>query len=296
MEMSWGLASNLDRDDTPQLLRAKDHNEPSVFRPEHLLREARRQKALPDRDVPAVCVLDPDGDLFRHAKLSGLASLSPGWACYHTELYELPLADGTVVGILGNAVGAPFAVLVAEQLFASGCHFLVSITSSGKVADLGEPPYVVLIDRALRDEGTSFHYLPPGADDFVTAPDAGLTDRIEAGIRAEFPPGCGTAVHRGATWTTDAPYRETTAAIAAAASRGVLAVEMEAAALYAFATARGFPLICFAHVTNCMGQNGGGDFEKGEAEGTVTALRLIGAAVKAFDAGGTLPAGMDTNP
>jgi uridine phosphorylase len=268
----------------PQLLRGKDHTQPSVFRPEHLLREARRQKGLPDRDVPAVCVLDPDGDLFRHARIGGRASLSPGWACYHTEVYELPLADGSVVGVLGNAVGAPFAVLVAEQLFASGCRFLISITSAGKVADLGDPPYVVLIDRALRDEGTSFHYLPPGADDFVAAPDADLLSRIEAAVRAEFPPGSGTAVHRGSTWTTDAPYRETAAAIAAAASRGILAVEMEAAALYAFATARGFAVMCFAHVTNSMGQSVGGDFEKGEAEGTVTGLRLIGAAAKAFDA------------
>jgi hypothetical protein len=59
---------------------------------------------------------------------------------------------------------------------------------------------------------------------------------------------------------------------------------MEAAALYAFATARGFAVMCFAHVTNSMGQSVGGDFEKGEAEGTVTGLRLIGAAAKAFDA------------
>jgi uridine phosphorylase len=268
------------------LLRDKDHTQPSVFRPEHLLREARRQKGLVDRDVPAVCVLDPDGDLFRHARLSGLASLSPSWACYHTELFELPLPDGTVVGIVGNAVGAPFAVLVAEQLFASGCRFLISITSSGRIADLGEPPHVVLIDRALRDEGTSFHYLPASVGDFVAAPDPDLISRVEASVRAAFPPGSATAVHRGATWTTDAPYRETATAIAAAAARGVLAVEMEAAALYAFATARGFPVTCFAHVTNSMGQNTGDDFEKGEAAGTVTALRLIGATAKAFNAGG----------
>ncbi len=262
--------------------REKRYGDPSVFRPEHLLREARRQRGLPDLDVPAVCILDPDGDLFRYARTSGLATLSRGWACYHTELFELPLPDGSVVGILGNAVGASFAVLVAEQLFASGCRFLVSITSSGRIADLGPPPYVVLIDRALRDEGTSFHYLPPSDDAFVYAPSRSLVDRIEGQMRAEFPDGCGTAVYRGATWTTDAPYRETETAIADAAARGVLAVEMEAAALYAFSTARGFPVACFAHVTNTMGQHAGDDFEKGEAEGTVTALRLIQAAAKAF--------------
>ena len=68
-------------------------------------------------------------------------------------------------------------------------------------------------------------------------------------------------VERGATWTTDAPYRETLEAIGAARTEGILAVEMEAAALYAFGEARRKSVLCFAHVTNQMGQSG--DFEKG---------------------------------
>ena len=259
-----------------------DHDAPSVFLPEHLLREARRQRGLPERSVPALCVLDPDGDLVRALKRDGQGPVSPGWACYHTELVEFALPDGTVAGIVGCAVGAPFAVLVAEQLFASGCRGLVSITSSGRIAELGEPPFVVVIDRALRDEGTSGHYLPAGEDGFVAAPDAGLLARVEAGLRAGLP---GVAVHRGAVWTTDAPYRETAAAIAAARALGVLAVEMEAAGLYAFAVARGVPVLCFAHVTNTMGQAGGDDFEKGEADGSVTALRLVAAAAAALGLG-----------
>ena len=256
-----------------------------MFRPDHLLREARRQRGLPERAVPEICALDPDGDLARALRRSGRGRPSPGWACYHTELIEFDLADGQVGGVVGCAVGAPFAVLVAEQLFASGCRFLVSITSAGQIAELGEPPYVVLIERALRDEGTSLHYLPAGTGAFVAAPDPGLLARIEAAVRAALPPEAGTAVHRGATWTTDAPYRETETAIAAARAQGALAVEMEASALYAFATARGAPLACFAHVTNTMGRQQGADFEKGEADGTITAIRLIEAAAAAFRAG-----------
>ena len=60
------------------------------------------------------------------------------------------------------AVGASFAVLIAEQLFASGCKLVISVTSSGQLMDVRPPPYFVLIDKALRDEGTSYHYLPPG--------------------------------------------------------------------------------------------------------------------------------------
>jgi uridine phosphorylase len=87
------------------------------------------------------------------------------------------------------------------------------------------------------------------------------------------------AVERGATWTTDAPFRETEEAIVAMRSRGLLAVEMEAAALYAFATARNRPVICFAHVTNEMARSER-DFEKGEADGAVDALRIISRAAQ----------------
>ena len=234
--------------------------------------------------MPEVCVLDPDGDVVRHLRTTGQARPSPGWACYHTALDEFGLDDGTLAGIVGCAVGAPFAVLVAEQLFASGCRFLVSITSAGRIADLGEPPYVVLIERALRDEGTSAHYLPPGDDPFMPAPDPALLDRVETALQAALP-FAGTALHRGATWTTDAPYRETEAAIAHAQSCGVLAVEMEAAALYAFATARACPVVCLAPVTHTMGQPPGDAIGKGAADGSVTALRIIEAAARAFREG-----------
>ncbi len=202
-----------------------DHDAPSVFQPDHLLREARRQKRLPERDVPGICVLDPDGDLVRHLRATGQGRPSPGWACYHTDLVEFMLAEGTMAGVVGCAVGAPFAALVAEQLSASGCRFLVSVTSAGRIADLGAPPYVVLIDRTLRDEGTSLHYVRPGTEPFMPAPNPALIYRIETALRRAFPHPDDVALHRGATWTTDAPYRETEAAIAHAKSFGVFAVE-----------------------------------------------------------------------
>jgi uridine phosphorylase len=255
---------------TPPILAHKDHGAPSVFEPQALLREARRQRGVPLIDVPTVCVLDPDGDIVRHLRRTGAARPSRGWACYHTEMFEFDLEGGTA-GIVGCAVGAPFAVLVAEQLFASGCRLLISITSAGQITEIGPPPYFIAIDRALRDEGTSYHYLPPG--EFADA-DPALIARAEQSVRA-----AGLAVHRGPTWTTDAPFRETAEAISAARARGALAVEMEAAALYAFAAARNRPVICYAHVTNTMGQVHG-DFEKGEADGSAASLKVIAATRK----------------
>jgi uridine phosphorylase len=255
------------------LLRAKDHAAPSVFRPENLLREARRQKLLPAGDAPDICLLDPDGDVVRHLRRAGRLAASPGWACYHTELHTSE-HRGLRFGVIGCAVGAPFAVLVAEQLFASGCRFLVSITSAGQVAQGHPAARFVLIDRALRDEGTSHHYLPPSA--FAEA-DPTLADAAMGALV-----GLALPVERGATWTTDAPFRETEAALAAARDQGALAVEMEAAALYAFARARAKPVICFAHVTNQLAL-AEGDFDKGEADGALAALDLLTATARAWE-------------
>jgi uridine phosphorylase len=193
------------------------------------------------------------------------ARLCRHWACYHTQMWEWE-EDGQRFGIVGCAVGASFAVLVAEQLFVSGCELLISIASAGQIADLGPPPYHIVIERALRDEGTSHHYLPP--TEFVGADDA-LLEVVGKALQ-DSP----QAPYRGTTWTTDAPFRETAATIALRQRQGVLAVEMEAAALYAFGRARGKPVLCLAHVTNQLGCVHG-DFEKGLGNGAQSSLALI---------------------
>jgi uridine phosphorylase len=256
----------------PPIMAGKHFEAPSVFEPENLLREARRQKKLPSVAVPNVCILDPDGDIVRTLYEGGRTRRSPGWACYHTDLYEFA-HRGELFGIIGCAVGASFAVLVAEQLFASGCRFLVSMTSAGQIVEQAPPPYFILIDRALRDEGTSYHYLPPA--EFAVAEER----MAEAAMKECLT--LGQPIHRGASWTTDAPFRETAAAIERCRARNILAVEMEAAGLYAFARARRKPVLCFAHVTNRMAVDEG-DFEKGEAAGSSASLNVIAAAASAW--------------
>lgn len=249
------------------LFENKHFDQAAVFQPQNLLRETRRQKFLPTGSVPRVCVLDPDGDILAHLQQSGRAEREVAWACYHTTLHRFAVG-GLTYGIIACAVGGPFAVLLAEQLFVSGCELLISVTSAGQILPVLSPPCFVLIEKALRDEGTSHHYLPP--DKYAHLLPA-LGTRIGRALE-QFAP----KVERGAAWTTDAPYRETASAIEAARSEGILAVEMEAASLYAFAQARQKPVICFAHITNRMGVQEG-DFDKGEADGAVASLQLIDA-------------------
>lgn len=258
--------------DASPLFEAKEFDEPSVFTPSALLKNARRQKELEERSVPDICLLDPDGDIVRHLTANGEADKDQAWPGYHTDLYRFE-RNGEEFGIVGCAVGAPFAVLLAEQLFAAGCQLLVSITSSGQILPKDDPPYFVLIDRALRDEGTSHHYR--STDRYATL-DEELCTIVEKSCKTVSRP-----VYTGATWTTDAPFRETEAAIERARSEGILAVEMEAAALYTFAAVREQPVVCFAHVTNQMGQ-AEEDFEKGVADGSRDALEVIDAVATAW--------------
>ena len=237
--------------------------------PGNLLREARRQRGLADGCVPPLCLLDPDGDVARHALAALGGRVSPVWACYHTTMVETEAA-GIPLGIVGCAVGAPFAVLVAEQLFASGCRVLVSVTSAGRIGDGAGAPPVVLIARSLRGEGTSIAYLPPS--DGIDA-DPATVAAVAAELDAR-----GLPARPGTAWTTDAPYRETATALARAAAAGAEVVEMESAALTAFSRSRGVPVVCFAHVTNAMAVDDGPDFEKGPASGAEQALALAAAA------------------
>lgn len=254
------------------ITKNKYYNEPSVFTPENLLREARRQKNIDDCKVPEVCVLDPDGDLVEYLIRTEQAILNECWACYHTKLYTVKQKD-VEFAVLGCGVGSSFAVLIAEQLFASGCKTLISVTSAGIINPTKNNSKFVLIEQAIRDEGTSYHYLPANE---ISNINADLSDSLMTYYRTT-----NLFIETGNSWTTDAPYRETQTAIDEAKKLNVVCVEMEAAALYAFAKAKNKDVICFAHLTNTMAQTEG-DFEKGEEMGSLDTLELIHHTINAI--------------
>ncbi|MEO9021867.1 MAG: nucleoside phosphorylase [Ginsengibacter sp.] len=247
------------------ILDQKYYDDPSVFLPENLLREARRQKSKKECDVPSVCVLDPDGDLADYLIKNNLAVKNNCWACYHSILYSFQL-DNETIGIIPCVVGSSYAVLVAEQLFVSGCRLLMSITSAGIIKEQSNSKRFALITDAVRDEGTSYHYLPSGQPSILNN---GLLTVLHSYLAGNECP-----YFEGSSWTTDAPYRETQRAIDTMKKQNIVCVEMEAAALYALSAVKNYPIICFANLTNSMAQTEG-DFEKGEEFGSIDSLSLI---------------------
>ena len=227
----------------------------SAFTPEALIAAVRNERGLPAKPVPPVCVLDFDGDLTDWLVATGAVQPCPAWACFHTTMHGLAV-DGISCAIVPRTIGGPYAVLVAEQLAASGARIVFGLTSAGRVSPSLPVPSLVVATQAIRDEGTSYHYLPP--EETIKA----QPDVVEALLRETST--IGLPVSAGLMWTTDAPYRETHEQLKRHGEAGALAVEMQAASLFAFGTARKFPVGVVAHVTNAVGHTEE-QFDKGDA-------------------------------
>lgn len=220
------------------------------------MKAVRSERGIEAVSVPQICVLDFDGDLTDWLVQAGLAHPYPGWACFHTTMYSFHV-DGMECSIIARTIGGPYAVLVAEQLHVSGTRILLGLTSAGRVSPSLPVPSLVVATSAIRDEGTSYHYLAP--TNTVNAPSR-LAANLFTGLQ-----GVGLPVSQGIFWTTDAPYRETAEQLIEHAANGALAVEMQAASLFAFAESCHAEVGVVAHVTNAIDHTGE-PFNKGPDE------------------------------
>ncbi|MBN8656810.1 MAG: nucleoside phosphorylase [Anaerolineae bacterium] len=137
-------------------------------------------------------------------------------------------ASGGRVGVLSNfGIGAPVTASLTEELIAWGVKRFVLLSWGGALQAQLNVGDIVIPQRAIRDEGVSHHYLP--AEKYIFA-DETLTEQLKKNLPESM---------LGATWTTDAPYRETREEILQYQAEGIHVVEMEIAALFALAKVRG---------------------------------------------------------
>lgn len=251
---------------------------PTIFSPKSVVETVRTNKQIKIKPIPQVNVLDFDGDLTDWLVSTGKVKPCKSWACFHTTMYSLDL-EGFTYGIVPRTIGGPYAVLIAEQMMFSGAQVVLGLTSAGRVNSKMFVPGLVVVTQAVRDEGTSYHYLP-ASQVVVAAPK--VTKFLEAELKILPLP-----VLSGSVWTTDAPYRETQREIEIHAANGVLAVEMQSASLFAFSKARNFPVGMVAYVTNRVGQTDE-SFSKGTRVLEFDILKGICRAGKRFVSSSTL--------
>src|SRR5208282_1998215 len=123
-------------------------------------RKAVRDHRHPEAtDIPEICVLDFDGDLTDALVNAHEVRACEAWSRFHTSMWSLTI-DGQRYGIIARTIGGPYTVLVAEQLAVCGVRIIVGLTSAGRIGLRHPVPGVVVVERAIRDEGTSYHCLP----------------------------------------------------------------------------------------------------------------------------------------
>ncbi|HEX4226595.1 MAG TPA: nucleoside phosphorylase [Pseudonocardiaceae bacterium] len=187
------------------------------------------------RDIPQAAVLcffpevvqqlarRPDAK--QVAKLRSEIGPNPVWEIEH---------NGTRLAVLQPGVGAPLAAAFLEEIIAFGVRGMIACGAAGALVPELTLGYAVIVDSAVRDEGTSYHYLPPAR---TIDADPHATDVLRKTLATLEVP------HRvGRTWTTDAIYRETRNKARQRVEEGCLVVDMEASALFAVAQYRGVTL------------------------------------------------------
>ena len=206
---------------------AGKHAHDAIFHPRHFVEYIRGVRGLGDVRAPAGMILCYGSALWHQVRKDADRTSLPG---IPDDMQIAMVADD--VGVVGGfGIGGPAAAVIAELLIAWGTTGLVSIGWAGGLqrdAAIGD---LVVCNGAIRDEGVSWHYLPPDTD---AVPSAQLTAALVTALEAE-----GAAFRTGRTWTTDALYRETVEETRHYQEQGVLTVEMEAAALMAVAAHRG---------------------------------------------------------
>lgn len=149
------------------------------------------------------------------------------------DLFALKKPKDKVGIMTGFGGGSPMTVELAEEFAAMGVKRMILMTWGGTLQPELKPGDIIVVNQAIRDEGTSYHYLPPSK---TIAADPHLVDQLVSAILAR-----GGSCSVGTTWTTDAPYRETVDEIRQYQSEGVKTVEMESAGLFTIGQVRGIP-------------------------------------------------------
>lgn len=188
-------------------------------------------KIIRARDLPEHCVIC----FFREvidkviAEHDAKVVVENRWEDGPHCIYEISYHDQRLA-FFHPGVGAPIAAGLLEEAIAFGCRKFIACGGCGVLEKDIAVGHIIVVSAAIRDEGVSYHYLPPDRE--VTANPEGvsaLTDFLDS---RELP------YLVGKTWTTDAPYRETAKKIVKRKEEGCLTVEMESAALIAVAQFR----------------------------------------------------------
>ena len=222
------------------------HRFESLCTPEQFLDDMRAKGRLPARiRLPRAAVVLFDRSLSNQAARNlGARRVS----CLHGQAFIIDKARPRVALLSGFGIGAPALAAFLEEMIARGARRFIGVGEAGGLRGDMKAGDLVLCSEAIRDEGTSHHYLRPSVS---VAPSKALNLRLRQQFKRLRIP-----YSEGPTWTIDAPYRETRQEVRHCRSLGVATVEMEAAALFAVAKYRGAQAAAVFSISDVLSDSG----------------------------------------
>ncbi len=208
--------------------KTRKYDDKVVIEPARVIQERKQIGLRPSCPVPAGAILCYDTAFWQWVCTGPGHVEGDGWL---TGAYLVPYKDSWILILKVPGFGAPTAVMTLEELAAFGIKKFVNLGAAGGLQQNMNIGDIVVCDRAIRDEGTSDHYLPVEKYAF-SCPE--LTENLCTAFERK-----GIHYSKGTSWTTDAPYRETIEELRQYCSDGVATVEMEASALFAVGAYRG---------------------------------------------------------
>lgn len=201
--------------------------EDSLLEPSHYLQYLKKRSKYPNHPPPRGVIFCYQRSLLAHIKENHPIERGDGFL---TNLLFLSKTKNQIAVLGSFGIGAPVASVYLEELIAFGVQEFISIGTAGTLQKDIQIGDLIVCDRAIRDEGTSHHYLPT---EKYAYPSSRLTHCLTQCLSS-----VGKPFRLGASWTTDAPYRETIVEAKQYQEEGVAAIDMEAAALFAVAQYR----------------------------------------------------------
>ncbi|MFC2143137.1 nucleoside phosphorylase [Candidatus Aenigmatarchaeota archaeon] len=163
---------------------------------------------------------------------------------FHGKLYLLKECDEKI-GILTNfGIGSPIAAALMDEMITFGIKKFISIGTAGTLQKHIKIGSIVVCDKAIRDEGTSHHYIKP--EKYVSA-SSKMIEKIKESLEKND-----LEYNVGTTWTIDAPYRETIAEVKQYQKEGVLTVEMEASAIFSVGIYKNVDVGAIFTISDCL--------------------------------------------
>ncbi len=229
--------------------KARKYDDKGIIEPVRVIEERKKIGLHPSCPVPAGAIMCYDTAFWQWVCAGPGYVEGDGWL---KGAYLVPYKNSRILVMKVPGFGAPTAVMTFEELAAFGIKTFVNLGAAGGLQQNMNIGDIVICDRAIRDEGTSHHYLPVEKYAF-SCPE--LTENLCTAFERK-----GIPNRKGTTWTTDAPYRETIEELRQYRSDGVATVEMEASALFAVGTYRGVSVSAIFTISDLLSEE---DWDQG---------------------------------